>query len=128
MDEFVKIRIEELKVLRENLLQKHREELAKIDVRIDELNSMISSTGIESLDTPNVDTSSMVANVLKDMPKPKKAEVSDDDISSNIANLGKPAQASDSMDELNIDLDVPLVPTKKEQTEEVDLESMLDAL
>lgn len=46
MDEYIQIRIDELMALREQMLERHREELARVDVRIDELKSMGSETSL----------------------------------------------------------------------------------
>jgi hypothetical protein len=121
MDEFIKIRIEELKVLRENVLQKQREELAKIDVRIDELKSMLTSSGIAYSSDEKVDlaTVSKVASVLNEDKKPvaiKKAEAPE------IIEEKKES----IMDDFQFEMDVesPKVKTTM-NSEEVDLESML---
>lgn len=114
MDEFIKIRIEELKVLRENVIQKQREELAKIDVRIDELKSMLSSEVDYSSDEKiDLDTVNKVATVLKEekennLPQEKKEK-------ENIA------------DDFEIDIEEESN-QKTINSEEVDLEAMLNDL
>jgi len=122
MDEFIKIRIEELKVLKENVLQKQREELAKIDVRIDELKNMLSSTGLDyhSDDKVDLETVNKVANVLKESKKPvaeaKSEIVPEEDIS----------KKDSSMD---FHLDIEETPkSKKVNSSEIDFESMLNDL
>ncbi|MDD4527981.1 MAG: hypothetical protein PHF25_08115 [Candidatus Margulisbacteria bacterium] len=122
MDEFIKIRIEELKVLKENVLQKQREELAKIDVRIDELKNMLSSTGLDyhSDDKVDLETVNKVANVLKESKKPvaeaKPEIVPEEDIS----------KKDSSMD---FHLDIEETPkSKKVNSSEIDFESMLNDL
>jgi hypothetical protein len=120
MDEFIKIRIEELKVLRENVLQKQREELAKIDVRIDELKSMLTSSGIAYPSDEKIDleTVSKVANVLNEDKKPvviSKPEIVV--IEDNKESI---------IDEFQFDMEVESPKSKTSMnSEEVDLESML---
>ena len=120
MDEFIKIRIEELKVLRENVLQKQREELAKIDVRIDELKSMLTSSGIAYSSDEKIDlvTVSKVASVLNEDKKPvviAKPEIVV--IEDNKESI---------MDEFQFDMEVESPKSKTSMnSEEVDLESML---
>lgn len=120
MDEFIKIRIEELKVLRENVLQKQREELAKIDVRIDELKSMLTSSGIAYSSDEKVDlvTVSKVSSVLNEDKKPvviAKPEIVV--IEDNKESI---------IDEFQFDMEVEEPKSKTSMnSEEVDLESML---
>ncbi len=120
MDEFIKIRIEELKVLRENVLQKQREELAKIDVRIDELKSMLTSSGIAYSSDEKVDlvTVSKVSSVLNEDKKPvviAKPEIVV--IEDNKESI---------IDEFQFDMEVEAPKSKTSMnSEEVDLESML---
>ncbi len=124
MDEFIKIRIEELKVLRENVLQKQREELAKIDVRIDELKTMINSTGLAyaSDDSVDIDTISKVANVLKEEPKPV--------VSKEKEKVVEKKESSLMMDDFEIEIEEETSKTKAKpiNRDEVDLEAMLNAL
>ena len=119
MDEFIKIRIEELKVLRENVLQKQREELAKIDVRIDELKSMLTSSGIAYSSDEKFDlaTVNKVANILNEDRQPgvmKKTEIVivDD-------------KKESSTDDFEFEMDVDLPKAKANNSDEVDLDSML---
>ena len=120
MDEFIKIRIEELKVLRESVLQKQREELAKIDVRIDELKSMLTSSGIAYSSNDKIDlaTVSRVASVLNEDKKPvviKKAEAPE--------VLDK---KESGMDDFQFEMEVESPKSKTTMnSEEVDLDSML---
>ncbi len=118
MDEFIKIRIEELKVLKENVLQKQREELAKIDVRIDELKNMLSSSSPSfSSEASSPETVNKVASVLKEEPKNliKKSEI-----------VLEPTEAT--IDDLGIDLEEESSKVMNMSSDEVDLESMLNSL
>jgi uncharacterized Fe-S cluster-containing MiaB family protein len=126
MEEFIKIRIEELKVLKENLIQKHREELARVDVRIDELNSMLDPNGVavSSSEEINIDTVDKVSEVLNET---KKEIIVDD----NQDYLDE--KQEDTEDSLSIDLEIDSPSSSKktqtmEQEEEVDIEAMLNEL
>ena len=62
MQELIKIRIEELQKLRDDLVAKQKIDLDKIDVRIEELIAMV---GGESLDTPQAIVQEVPANIVE---------------------------------------------------------------
>lgn len=116
MDEFIKIRIEELKILRENILQKHREELAKVDVRLDELKGMLDDATNYSSDEEGIDltTVNKVASVLKEEDSVEVIEAE--------------KQQETQFDDFKIGIEEEIVVPKNNNSEEVDLEAMLNDL